>query len=143
MQALQSSADEDYSAEELELMRRAEEHRQKIMQDLYQKQQEEVMQKNAKRAAALQALAEFKETRQKQMQLTRQNNIQIEQGRNTAVEDERNSLNKWDRVCKNVDLTSKMGPGGTDLSRMKAAMCARRADFAGGAAGASQGNFNF
>ena len=51
---------------------------------------------------------------------------------------ERENNNKWDRICKHVDLQSNFGPGGRDLSRMKTAMLNRKADMSqtGGAAAA-------
>ena len=91
----------------------------------------EVAAKNERRQKASDTLRLWQEERSKQCELRRQNNISMEQARHTEQGKDRQIDNKWERICKNCDLTSSLRPSGQDLSRMKTAMINRKNDMQG------------
>lgn len=56
------------------------------------------------------------------------------------VQAQRNGPNPWERVVANCEMNSSQYVGGADVSRMRQAMIARKADItkAGGKGGASK-----
>ena len=52
----------------------------------------------------------------------------MEEARRNEENRDRDIDNKWERVCKNCDLSSSTRPSGHDLSRMKTAMINRKND---------------
>ena len=109
------------------------------MQKLFERQQAEQQEKNARRLAATEKLKEWHADKTRQTEQRKKNNQMMEQNKIAAEQEERSGKNQWDRICNNIDINAQMSPGGRDLSRMKAAMLARRADMANGAAS----GFNF
>ena len=123
---------EDWDPEELALMAKAEQHRQEIMQQTLQTQQEEVQLKRQRREAGSAALQQWRTTRQAQIAQQQANNKILEENHAKEALEMKSSQNKWQIVCSNVDFNqSGTTVHGRDVSRMKAAMLARKADLTG------------
>jgi hypothetical protein len=93
-------------------------------------QQEELRLKNERRQKGSQALAEWKTQRQNQIALRSKNNLSDQEASAKQEAELKVSMNPWQRVCANVDFSgsSALTVSGRDISRMKQAMLARKAD---------------
>ncbi len=73
-------------------------------------------------------LKEWEEQKLREMELIRKVNQQETEAKNQRILDQMNGSNPWDRVVENVEINANLYVGGKDVTRMRQAMLARRAD---------------
>lgn len=99
------------------------------MQNMHSFQSQEVDQKKERVRAGTAWLKEWQATRQSQILQRRANNQLMQENAEKEAAEMKQSQNPWQRICANVEFTSTATtPSGKDVSRMKAAMLARKAD---------------
>ena len=132
---------EDYlDDEERERVERVQQEAEERKEKLYQKQQAEENLKRDRKTHGRDELQKWNQQRQKEIELRRNTNVESEKMYHENVKAQRNGPNPWERVVSNCEMNSSQYVGGADVSRMRQAMIARKADItkAGGKSGASK-----
>ena len=85
--------------------------------------------KQQRRLNGTNSLKEWQAQRQLQIQNRIRTNKELQESNELNAIELKKSMNPWQRVCANVEFTtSATTASGKDVSRMKAAMIARKAD---------------
>lgn len=99
------------------------------MQNVHDLQMKEQEQKKERVRNGTSAIKEWQTARQKQIAQQHANNQILQESNEKELAEMKKSQNPWQRVCANVEFTTTATtPGGKDVSRMKQAMLARKAD---------------
>ena len=129
------SAQEDFLDEEekerVEAVERANEERKRA---LFQKQEAEEGLKRDRKAKGREDLQRWGDDRKKQLDLRRKQNAEGEKAYHEGVQKQRDGPNPWERVVANCEMNGSQYVGAADVSRMRQAMQARKADITKGVA---------
>ena len=103
---------------------------------LFGKQEAEEEAKRARKGKGREELVKWQGQRAKEVELRKSTNKEGERMYHEQVVKQRNGPNPWERVTANCEMNSSQYVGGADVSRMRQAMIARKADItkSGGAA---------
>ena len=104
---------------------------------LFEKQDHEEESKRDRKAKGREELVKWAGERKKQVDLRKKTNVEGEKAYHEQVKDQRNGPNPWERVVSNCEMNSSQYVGGADVSRMRQAMIARKADITKGGKGKS------
>ena len=105
-----------------------EEANQERARKLYEKQEEESLLKQKRKAEAKSALQGWTQDRQKQKDLRKSLNKQMEKDSEVEKKRLRETTNPWERVVANVEIQANQYVGQGDVSRMRQSMIARKND---------------
>ena len=120
--------EDDLDEEEKERIAKIEQENDDRKRKLYEKQLEEEELKRQKKISAKQVLDKWHEQRKKETEQRRKTNNENEQMHHDSVKVQRNGPNPWERVITNCEMNSSQYVGGADVTRMRQAMIARKAD---------------
>lgn len=87
-----------------------------------------MVEKQAKKQKAKQELDQWHAQRKREIEQRNKMNIDEEQRYKENVAKERKGNNPWERVISNCEMNANNYVGGKDVSRMRQAMIARKAD---------------
>ena len=90
--------------------------------------QEEEDNKRQRKIKGKEDLEKWNQSRKKETELRRSQNADQEKIYHEQVQIQRNGPNPWERVVANCDMNSASYVGGADVTRMRAAMLARKGD---------------
>ena len=100
---------------------------------LFEKQGQEEELKRQRKAKGRDDILKWAGERKKQIDLRKHTNAESETSYHEQVKLQRNGPNPWERVVANCEMNSSQYVGGADVSRMRQAMLARKADITKGA----------
>lgn len=80
-------------------------------------------------------LGKWSQQRQKEIDLRKNTNVESQAMYHENLKAQRNGPNPWERVISNCEMNGSQYVGGGDVTRMRQAMIARKADLTKGAAG--------
>lgn len=108
---------------------------------LFERQEQEENLRRERKAKGREDLVKWGGERQKQIELRKKTNLEQEKSYHEQVQVQRNGPNPWDRVVAHCEMNSASYVGGADVTRMRQAMIARKADItkAGNKGGAAAG----
>ena len=120
----------DYTPEEKELMQRVDAEQQDRKRVLYEKQVKEQEDKNKRKQDAQAELSKWKNQRDMEIAGRRtQNEAEIEEYQTQLQRAKAGAtVNPWERVVDNCEMNANNYVGGKDVTRMREAMIARKAD---------------
>ena len=95
---------------------------------LYEKMQKESEEKRERKAAAQMKLQEWKAERDSQAQGKKMTNQQEADMKQAEMNQAKQGKNPWVRIIDNCEMNASQYVGGKDVSRMRAAMLARKDD---------------
>ena len=95
---------------------------------LYEKMQKESESKRERKAAAQQKLSEWKRDRDSQADGKKSTNQQEAAMKQAELDQAKSGKNPWVRIVDNCEMNASQYVGGKDVSRMRAAMLARKDD---------------
>lgn len=124
--------------EEKERVIKAEQDREARNHRIYEKEQEETLLKQKRRATGRETLVAWQSDRRKQIEQRKVLNKTMEEEGIKEKKRLKETTNPWERVVSNVELNSSQYVGQADVGRMRQAMIARKADIT--KAGAKKGN---
>lgn len=114
--------------EEKERVMRVEQENDERKRKLYEKMQEEEDNKRARKIKGKEDLDKWAAQRKREVEQRRSTNKEAEKMYHEQVQIQRNGPNPWERVVANCEMNSASYVGGADVSRMRQAMIARKAD---------------
>ncbi len=88
--------------------------------------------KRQRKAKGREEIVKWGQDRSKQIDLRKKTNVEQEKQYHEQVISQRNGPNPWERVISNCEMNSASYVGGADVSRMRQAMIARKADITKG-----------
>ena len=95
---------------------------------LFDKMQSEEDNKRQRKIKGKEDLEKWAQQRKKEIELRRSQNNDQEDMYHKNVQEQRNGPNPWERVIANCDMNSASYVGGADVTKMRAAMLARKGD---------------
>lgn len=119
---------EDYTEEEQQLLRQVEEQNEERKRMLYEKMQKESEMKRERKAQAQIKLQEWKSERDQMAAGKKQTNEAEAAIKQAELDQAKSGKNPWVRIVDNCEMNASQYVGGKDVSRMRAAMLARKDD---------------
>lgn len=114
--------------EEKERVLRVEQDNDDRKRALFDKLQVEEENKRSRKVRGKEEIDKWTAQRKKEIEQRRKTNEESEKMYHENVTVQRNGPNPWDRVVSNCDMNSASYVGGADVTRMRQAMIARKAD---------------
>jgi hypothetical protein len=105
---------------------------------LFGKQEAEEEAKRSRKGKGREELVKWQGQRAKEVELRKSTNKESERMYHELVEKQRSGPNPWERVTSNCEMNGSQYVGGADVTRMRQAMIARKADITKSGGGSSK-----
>lgn len=135
MDGMMGAEDDGLTPEEREQIAVVTAEQEGRMRSLLEKQDEEMRKKKEKTQMAKEEMQKWDDKRKKELASRRKLNEEDEWSFNQRREELKSSANQWEKVIQHVEIKSQAYPGQAEVSRMRAAMLARKGDIARGTSG--------
>lgn len=123
-----AGADGDYTEEERAQMAEVERAQDEMRRKLYEKQMEEHSQKEQRKRDGAQSLQQWQADHDASIAQARQRNAQAAEEEKSRADEAKATSNPWQRVVDNCEMDPEHYAGDKDVTRLRQAMVARKAD---------------